>query len=271
MFVADTHTHSVYSFDGKASVDALCRSATKKGISLLAITDHCDIDCIVAGIYPPFDEAAVRRDIEAAKAAYAGKLTLVRGVELGQPGLCPEEVNAFLRRGAYDFVIGSCHNLAGVPDFFFLNYTHMPEVLLADLYRRSLLQLTETAALPGIHTIAHILYPLRYMAVSGRKLELSRFEGDFRALFSVMRENGVALELNMKGLRKGDVTWDEEGYVLRLWRDAGGRLVTVGSDAHTEEEISAGLHEAYDRLPLLGFSSVAVPKSGILTEVSILP
>lgn len=39
----DLHNHSCYSFDGSASVEALCRAAIRHKIDILAITDHCDM------------------------------------------------------------------------------------------------------------------------------------------------------------------------------------------------------------------------------------
>ena len=42
MILTDTHTHTVYSFDGieHATVDAMCRRATELGLKYLCITDH---------------------------------------------------------------------------------------------------------------------------------------------------------------------------------------------------------------------------------------
>ena len=264
--LADSHTHSVYSFDGHATVFEMCAAAAERGVTSLSVTDHYDIDGVLDGFFPDYDDAAARRDIEAAARQFAAQVELVRGIELGQPNLCPDEARAFLRRHAFDFVIGSCHNLPGVPDFYFMNFTEMPEPLMADLFRRSLRQLTDTARFSGIHTIAHPLYPTRYMARGGRSVCLSDFEEDFRALFYVMRENGLAMETNLKGIRAGELKWEQEEYILRLWYDCGGRRVTCGTDAHRTQEIGVGLEEAYRHLRAAGFSSVCVPGTGGLSE-----
>lgn len=264
--LADSHTHSVYSFDGHAAISEMCAAAAERGVTSLAVTDHYDIDGVLDGFFPDYDGTAARREIEAAAQQYAGKVELVRGIELGQPDLRPDEARAFLRRNAFDFVIGSCHNLPNVPDFYFINFTEMPEPLMANLFRRSLLQLQDTARFEGIHTIAHLLYPTRYMARSGRGLCLGDFEEDFRRLFHVMRENGLAMETNLKGIRAGEVQWKQEEYILRLWYDCGGRHVTCGSDAHRAQEIGSGIAEAYGHLRAVGFDTVCVPGKGGLRE-----
>ena len=268
--LADSHTHSVYSFDGHAAIAEMCAAAVERGITSLAVTDHHDIDGVLDGFFPDYDGTAARREFETAARRYAGQVELVRGIELGQPNLRPDEARAFLQRHAFDFVIGSCHNLPNVPDFYFIHFTEMPEPLMADLFRRSLRQLTDIAGFSGIHTIAHPLYPTRYMARGGRGVRLSDFEEDFRSLFHVMREMGLAMEVNLKGIRAGEQKWEQEEYVLRLWHDCGGRRVTCGTDAHRAREIGVGIGETYGRLRAVGFASVCVPGAGGLRECPLL-
>lgn len=264
--LADSHTHSIYSFDGHAAITEMCAAAAERGVTSLAVTDHHDIDGVLDGFYPDYDDAAARRDFEAAAQQYAGRVELIRGIELGQPDLRPEEARAFLEKHGFDFVIGSCHNLPTVPDFYFIRFNEMPDPLMKDLFRRSLRQLENTARFEGIHTVAHPLYPTRYMARSGREVCLDEFESDFRRLFSVMRENGLAMETNLKGIRAGEQKWEQEEYILRLWYDCGGRRVTCGTDAHRVGEIGVGLAEAYGHLRAVGFTSVCVPGAGSLRE-----
>lgn len=269
MIPADSHTHSIYSFDGQNTPLEMCEAALQNGVAAFAVTDHVDIDCILDGLYPPFDVCASRRAIEDAAVRYAGKVELVRGIELGQPSLRPEEARAFLAREQFDFVIGSCHNLEGVPDFYFMNFEGMPEAQMMSLFRRSLAQLTKTAAMDGIHTIAHALYPLRYMARSGRTLDLALFESDFRALFAVMLESGKALELNMKAIRSGEEPWAWEDHLFRLWYDCGGRRVTCGTDAHKASDIGGMIAEGYKHLRDAGFSHVLIPAVGAPREIPL--
>ena len=269
MVLFDTHSHTRFSFDGFASFSEMCAAGIEAGLSTLCFTDHLDVDCIAAGWYPVYDGEGARREFEAAAQQYAGRFNPIFGIELGQPTLCPEAANAFLETYRPGYVIGSCHNLAGVPDFAFLDYTRMPESMLSDLFRRSLRQLEDTAVFPGIHTIAHAIYPLRYMRSRGRTLNLPDFEEDFCRLFHIMKENGLALELNGKGIRNG-ITWEEEEYVFRLWRDVGGRRVIYGTDAHRLDEVGFGITEAFAHLKQWGFDTIAMPQNGTLTDIPLL-
>ena len=69
--LADLHTHSFYSFDGKpnASPDNIARAAIAAGLTHVAVTDHCDIDCELAGLYRPLDREKCFAELAAAKEA----------------------------------------------------------------------------------------------------------------------------------------------------------------------------------------------------------
>ena len=79
MILCDIHTHSDNSFDAKSSVDAMCESAVKRGLSVLAVTDHCEAEYIRCGEdceFGSFDRQIPKSiaDIRAAQKKYEGKL-----------------------------------------------------------------------------------------------------------------------------------------------------------------------------------------------------
>ena len=76
------------------------------------------------------------------------------------------------------------------------------------------------------------------------------------AILRVLIERGKALEYNTS-------RWDvfEDGMpgrdVLARYRELGGELVTVGSDAHEEDRVAKGFAQAADALAALGFRYIA--------------
>lgn len=258
---ADSHTHSRASFDGKASAARLAEEALKNGVGLFTVTDHCDLDGILAGFYPPYDPKAEWADVAAAREQFHGRVEIGFGVELGQPHLAPEAAANLLREHRFDFVIGSVHNLADMPDFAFLDYRDMPQALIDDLLARSLREAEAVASVPGIHTLAHVTYPCRYIRACGREVNLSRFRPMFESLFRVLMERNVALEFNIKMLREGGEP-DPTPEVLRWYREAGGRLVSVGSDAHAATDCGRMIRDAYALLASLGFRHVMAGAPG---------
>lgn len=274
---ADLHTHTVFSFDGRpeAKVEAMCESAIQKGLSYLAITDHCDINGELEGIYPVLDKEGVLAAVTAAKEKYADRLTVLFGVELGQATQYPAEARALLDRYPYDIVLASLHNLASTPDFYYMSrpdgeiaapqMSEMTDAQIADLFDRVLDESMDLLDFEGIHVLTHLTYMHRYVRRVGKQLDFKPFYPKLTALFHKMIEKGVALELNTSTLRGGDITMPTEELVA-LYRRCGGKLISVASDAHHPDTVTQYFDVAAALLRRCGFTELAVPTAaGLLT------
>jgi histidinol-phosphatase (PHP family) len=236
----------------------MMEGAINNGVSVIAVTDHCDIDCLEDGFYPEYKEIEARAAFDKAAERYSGSLTAVFGMEFGQPYLREASVRRMIRERDIRFVISSVHNLENVPDFIFMDYSDMPYPLIHDLFRRYIAELCRAAAFDGAHTLAHIAYPLRYIRRDGKDLDVMRFCEEYRELFRIMTDKGIALELNTSGIRKGGETIPSEP-LLKLYRECGGRLVTCGSDAHAPCDIGCDVINGMKMLAAAGFEYITVP------------
>ncbi len=72
---------------------------------------------------------------------------------------------------------------------------------------------------------------------------MSRYSAIIDKILETIIRQGIALEVNSAGIRKGlHVPMPNAEYVKRYY-DKGGRMVTVGSDAHRVADVGAdGLH-----------------------------
>ena len=268
MILADSHMHSEYSFDGVTAVDDICEEYISKGFSRAALTDHYDIDYIEDRIYAPYDVDSARRDYELAAEKYAGKFDLIWGIELGQAPFRAENARRFIAKHGFEFVIGSIHNLDMNPDFFYLDFSNMPDEMIRRLYARYVDSLFEVVRFGNIHTLAHVTYPLRYIHRDGRALDLSEFYDDYRRLFHELAESGIALEVNTGKVRTGYVTSPDVD-LIALYRDCGGTLVTVGSDAHRGGDFGADVESTVKTLGKMGFGELAIPSHGGIETIRI--
>lgn len=266
---ADLHTHSCFSFDGapEATLEALCKTAIEKGLSHLAVTDHCDINGEIEGIYAVLDKDAVFDAVEKAKKKYADRLTVLFGVELGQAYQYPKESRALLDCYPYDIVLGSLHNLRGEQDFYYMDYRALTDAQIAELFDRTLNETMELLDFDGIHVLTHLTYMHRYVRRGGKDLNFTPFRKKLTALLEKVIEKGVALELNTSALppaRGGVFSPTKE--ILSLYRSLGGRLISIGSDAHAPQNIAQHFDAAKRALLDCGFTELAVPtKNGLLT------
>ena len=254
----DTHCHTSFSFDCETDPHELCESAMARGITHLAITDHCDYDCILSGLYDPYLADQAKETVLGLKDRYKGRLEVIYGIELGGAHAVPREAEALVNKYGFDFVLGSLHNLRGVPDFCFMNFADMPDGLFNSLIERNIAELCEIARLPFVHSVAHVTYPLRYIKAHGREADIGKFYSRFSELFGIIIENGKALEVNTSPYRKGIADTMPEKELLELYRGLGGTKITLGSDAHTAEGVGDGISEAAVTLKEIGFDSVTL-------------
>lgn len=264
MYRADNHVHTCFSFDGApgATPDAVCRAAIACGLQEITFTDHCDINGQVEGIYAHYAMEEARAAVLSAREIYRGRLQVNWGIELGQPHQYPDAARKMIADGGFDFVLGSLHNLTGVPDFSFMKYEIMTDEHLDQLFSRCLGEIMEVVKFPGIHALAHLTYPCRYYTLAGRSFDPMRYADCIAEIFGEMRQRGLALEINTSTLRKGlDFTLPNTP-ILALWRECGGEMVTFGSDAHTPADVGADFTAFAQMMEACGFSTYFTFRGG---------
>ena len=252
MYYTDYHTHTRLSPDSDAPLDSMARAALDAGLSELCVTDHYDLLSETgAPVSSPLNWQAALEQWRPLRDRLRGRLTLRLGVELGSAAFDPQTAARTLDQPELDFVIGSLHNFspqAGGGDFYFVDY-RSPQVCYAALddYFASMARL---APLPLYDALGHIIYPLRYMCMrDGQSVTLDRYTGQLRAILTDVARTGHAIEVNTYVGR----TVADWAPVLRLYREVGGELLTVGSDAHAPQGVAKGIREAYDLIASLGF------------------
>lgn len=255
MFLADYHTHSLCSFDGSAPLADLAQAAVEAGLAELCLTDHCDLVNTQGKPDLSFHWAPVEEQLAAARPLYADRLPIRMGLELGAPWEFPDFVRDLVSHPSLDFVLGSVHNLSladGGLDFYYVNYKSDEDCYyVLDRYFDCMERLAE---MDCWDVLAHIIYPLRYMNHrDGQKASLDRYEPQLRRIFRMVVDTGRGIEVNTcRGKTIEDWRW-----TLSLYKDCGGTLVTLGSDAHRPQDVGKGLPQAAQLLKELGFPAVA--------------
>ncbi|MCD7946759.1 MAG: histidinol-phosphatase HisJ family protein [Oscillospiraceae bacterium] len=251
MYLTDYHCHTEISPDSHASLTSMAETAIQMGLMELCVTDHCDL---IGGHGKPlraYSWAPSLRQMEKARHAYGKKLKLRLGIELGMGYLNEALCTEILSCRALDFVIGSIHNLSpeqGGLDFYYIKYRDEASchAVLAD-YFQSMQRLCESDA---YDVLGHIIYPLRYMPFP---ISLDRHVPVIRAILQRTADRGNGIEINTYRGR----TIAEWRPILDIFLDCGGKIVTVGSDAHAPNGLGAGVAAAYHLMKEVGFTHVA--------------
>lgn len=252
----DYHVHSTFSIDCDTPMAASCEAAIAAGVTEIAFTDHLDHEPADPG-FGYYQPDAYLEAIAAAREQFGGRLTILAGVEVDFNERIASRVESFLSRygDRYDFIIGSVH------------YTDSGELIFPQYFRRRELddiflpyyrQVKLAAESGWFDTIGHLDLPKRYAppATHGTYDPIA-YRSLLEAIFEALITRGTSFEINTSGLRQTPKTSMPGPAIVRWYVEAGGRLITTGTDSHVAETIGAGLPETAAMLELCGIRSVS--------------
>ena len=266
--LADYHVHTEFSDDSVFALEDVCALAIERGIDEICITDHVDYD-----VRPDWDEyrwdpscakifegkPSINVDyeryfpaIEAARERFAPMLAVKTGMEFGVQSHTAERFHALFEQhaDAWDFIILSIHQV-GNEEFWngtFQKGRTQDEYNMQ--YYEEMLRVVQR--FDDWSVLGHLDLIKRYDAAGPWPDENAR---DIVA--EIMKEairRGKGIELNTSSIRYGlsDLT-PSEG-ILRLYRDLGGRVLSIGSDSHKPEHLGAHISMMRERLQAIGFT-----------------
>lgn len=271
MALMDCHTHTQFSADSEADIIECVERACELGLAAYAITDHCECNAWYAEEHYAPEERAVldyynygadfensAAAVTALKEKYAGRLNLLCGTELGQILLDTDiarKVNADQR---LDFIIGSVHQIKGEKDFYFIDYDKMTMDEIYVLLERYFTEVYEMCRTGLFDVLGHITYCLRYMKQRhGICADISRFDDIIAESFRILARNGKGIEINTSGLRQGFGDSFPGLKYTKLFKDLGGEILSIGSDAHFAKDIGADVETAVRTAFDAGFTRLA--------------
>ena len=252
----DQHVHSVHSQDGGQTICEIAEKAIERGLTGVTVTDHFDLCTDPIG-YPFYlmHEEARRADFEAAQALYGDRLELRWGVELGNPYLMPGVAEPLFAEREFDFILGSVHYTRDMRDLYLIDYEAAEtRKEMFDMYFEDMMTLLADG---GFDSLAHLDYPLRVMR-DLMEPTLIDWREPIEAVLATVAKKDLALEVNTRGFMDWKGRQEPEDWVLRRFYELGGRMITVGSDAHVPQAVGGCIDRAHEKLAELGFEGVTV-------------
>ncbi|MBR2311103.1 MAG: histidinol-phosphatase HisJ family protein [Oscillospiraceae bacterium] len=235
----DYHMHSRVSFDAHDTGEALARAALKAGLKEICFTDHLDYDPLGKMGCMAFDNAAYSAEYD--RLVVPG-LKIRRGMEFGMTADNVAQFREDLKRRPFDFVLGSIHFVDDL-DVYFEEWWSGKTVAKAE--RR---YLDATLECVKLHDDFDVLAHLTYIAKtrchpSPRPVPYGPNREVVDEILRTLAAKGKGLELNTSGMdRCGDYLPGAEYF--RRFKELGGEIVTVGSDAHTADRVGQYSREA---------------------------
>ena len=255
--LADYHMHCRFSPDSRGAPEEMCAAAVKAGLVEIAVTDHFEFFPPGKFADKPYTIANMREQqqaLEYCREKFAGRLTIRNGIEVGQPQCSPDAAEELMREVDFDYVIGSVHKMNGLD----LGLTEYQDGNIPALVRQNLEMLRVLAETGDFDCMGHLDIIKRYAANQGKRVDLMDWKEEVEPILRTLIRRGKGLEVNTSGLRQSAKETLPSVTVLRFYRELGGEILTIGSDAHRPEDVGAGFTEALKAAKAAGFRQIAM-------------
>ena len=104
----------------------------------------------------------------------------------------------------------------------------------------------------GYSVLAHLDLIVRYDLAG--VLPFEQVEDLVAEILKLAIRNGKGIELNTSSWRYGLSDTQPSRAILKLYHDLGGRILTIGSDAHSTVQLASHLDDAHEILKSFGYS-----------------
>ncbi|MDD3028310.1 MAG: histidinol-phosphatase HisJ family protein [Erysipelotrichaceae bacterium] len=262
----DYHIHTSYSDDSSHEMEDVIIDALELGLEEICFTDHVDYgvkidhDANVKDNHENpvmnVDYPAYFREIAILKEKYRDMITIKKGLEFGIQTHTINDFEKLYQSYEMDFVILSIHQ---VGDKEFWDYAFQKDKSLEEYtfaYYQELLEVV--SSFKNYSVLGHLDMIVRY---SEGKVPFASIEGIIKKILEVVIEDGKGIEINTSSKRYGldDLTPSRD--ILRLYRELGGKIITIGSDSHNKSHLGFAIDQTRAELARLGFESYCTYES----------
>ena len=239
-FAIDYQVHSFRSHDGKSSIREQCARAVEVGLDELGFSEHKDFDP-ADPVVDYFDYDAYLTEIEAARQEWGGRLQIRAGVEIDYQRWFEDKIAAYLDTHPFDFVIGSVHHIDRVmlmtPEY---NQSRTAQTVYQDYFKA----ITDSVQCGLFDILGHLEYANRRGLAAWGPYRTEDYHEELAALLDLVVAKGLTFEINTAGLHQNLGITYPAAETVALYAERGGKLLSIGSDAHHPDQLAHGYAEA---------------------------
>ncbi len=248
--IVDQHMHTHFSHDSKEKFEAYLELTEGPIVS----TEHLDFNSVLRDykdLVPDYD--AYCEEVDRLNKEYGNRIR--KGLEIGYREDNVDKVLEYLDGKEYDLIILSVHENGKLDYMRKLDKNVNLWDLIEDYYE-NLLKAVKSPI--NFNVLGHIDFCLR-----GKEYDLNnikRLEDRFIEILSELIKREAALEVNTRSLYQyGNL--DFYSYILDLYLDLGGQLISLGSDCHYTNNFKLNFDDAIEFLKSKGINKLAMYKN----------
>lgn len=245
--LADYHMHTNFSDDSIYPMEDEIKKAISVGLEEICFTEHIDygIESITN-----CDCDAYYKEFQRCKQIYGNKVNLKFGIEFGiQTSTVSEFKKTF---DNFDFVILSCHQVDG-KEFWNQDFQKgKSQKEYNDKYYEEILKVIKLY--DDYCILGHLDMIKRYDKAG--EYDFDNVKYIITEILKYVIKQGKGIEVNTSSFRYGlkDLTPSRD--ILKLYKELGGTVITVGSDSHKEEHVGFKIEYIQGELKKLGYTHI---------------
>ena len=256
----DQHVHTKISHDGISPIEDYLNHAKEKNVEEITFTEHFDD-------YKGVETDLKTLDVREYKEKYLSKKDDSKvktnfGIEIGLRPESYDLISNTVKNNNFDFIIGSSHITCGkdmaYDKSFFEDLTPHEAVI------KYLTEVLENIRLYDIEfdVYGHLDYVIRYIIKNYgnvmTKIDYNEFQEILTEILISLISRDKGIEINTSGIRYGLGYPHPNIEIIKRYKELGGKIITIGSDAHKVEDLSSNFEDVYDILDSLNIDEIAV-------------
>lgn len=252
---ADFHMHSHHSTDSDASMRDMIESAINKGLTKICFTEHQDHGYPYNEQFPEgswmLNSDSYLYELLNLREEYRSQIEVGFGIEIGMQENVFRENALTARSHEFDYIIGSIHVVDGFDTYDKKYFENKTDKEAMELYFKTLL--SNIKKFNNFDVLGHMDYIVRTVPCGEKGYSPADFISYIDEILSFLIENEKGIEINTSALRKGFSNPNPHRDIVKRYKELGGEIITIGSDAHKPDEVGTGLDVAEEILKDCGF------------------
>lgn len=250
--LSDFHLHSDFSGDCQVPMDEMVEAAIEKKVEKLCFTDHHDLDFPHPTIDFTLDIDPYFESLLKYKEYYKDKIEILAGIELGMQEHLYPTLSEIVAKYPFDFVLASNHLANGIDVYEKVYFEERSQHKGYLEYFEDILR--NVSNYTDYDSYGHLDYVIRYGEFANKKLAYQDFKDVLDEALKKIIENGKGIEVNTSGYRYNLGEPHPSRSILNHYKQLGGEIITIGSDAHHPKHLIHRFDRAKDLLKEVGFT-----------------
>lgn len=248
-YYADYHLHSKFSFDSKESIENICIRSKEMGLNEICLTEHFSMNEVnVSYGFLDFDKYI--EEINKFNTFSKNNIKIKVGLEIGEGHLRIKEINDYLEGKNVDFIIGSLHRINDIGII-----QHIEKQDINKVYEDYFMELYKLADIGEYDVLGHLDLVQRYSWSKYAKYKYNNYSDLIDLILRKVIERGKGIEVNTS-IMKLHNEFMPKIEIIKRYKELGGEIITVGSDAHKCDRVGEGISVTYELLRDAGFKYI---------------